>query len=314
MKRILWLFVLLGFLPGVYAQTDVTLPEMPDVTEVKMDVVIPDTVASRWKVSGITGVNSSQTSFSNWAAGGENNFAGSAYAKVNANYVKGQIAWGSALSAEYGKTWSETYKWYKSLDNLSLSTKFGVASPNTKTLYWTALADFKTQFDKGYATPEDADSLYRSTFFAPAYLNLALGADWKPKEWLSIFYSPVTGRFTFVNDTYLAAQDIFGIGVDETFKAALGMYLKAEANANLSKTVALKSTLDLFTPYDDSFGNIVVDWDLMLSAKLTQYISLTFNFGLKYDDRIQLKNKDGENIGPTVQIKETLGLGIAYNF
>lgn len=314
MKKALLFFACLTLLfAHSYAQTDVTIPDLPDVKAVKTDVVIPDTSTSRWKVTGVTGLTGSQTYLSNWAAGGEDNMALSTYAKVNANYVKGRIAWGSALNAQYGRTWTEKYN-TKNLDNFNLSSKFGVTSMNSKKLYWTALADFKTQFDKGYTNPDDPDSLYISKFFAPAYLNLALGADWKPLSWLSVFYSPLTGRLTFVQDDYLASQDLFGIGVDKKFHAVLGMYLKTEVNANLTKILAIKSTLDLFTPYDKTFGNIVVDWDLLLSAKLTQYISVTFNFGLKYDDRIQLKDKEGNLIGPRVQWKEMLGIGIAYNF
>lgn len=315
MRKTLLFIFLTTFLYSSYAQ-DVTIPDLPDVKDVKTDVVIHDTVPSRWKVTGVTGVSGSQTYLNNWAAGGDQNITGNAYAKVNANYVKGRTAWGSALNAQYGRTWIKREEGNlntKSVDNLNLSTKYGISSARTPKLYWSVLADFKTQFDKGYANAEDPDSLYISKVFAPAYLNLAAGADWKPYSWLSIFYSPLTGRFTFVQDDYLASQDLFGIGVDENFNAVMGMYFKAEVNANLTKILAIKSTLDLFTPYDKTFGNIVVDWDILLSAKLTQHISATLSCGIKYDDRIMITDKDGKT-GPRLQLKEMFGLGIAYSF
>lgn len=75
--------------------------------------------------------------------------------------------------------------------------------------------------------PEEIDEFYKSSshpdiitrmirvvisdFLAPAYLSLALGLDYKPSDWLSVFLSPATGRATFVNNQMLANDGQFGV-------------------------------------------------------------------------------------------------------
>ena len=57
--------------------------------------------------------------------------------------------------------------------------------------YLSALADLRTQFDKGIRI-----LMIKITFlsFCPAYSNIALGMDYKPSSNFSLFMSPITGR------------------------------------------------------------------------------------------------------------------------
>ena len=74
------------------------------------------------------------------------------------------------------------------------------------------------------------------------------------------------------------------------------------------------STLDFFTAYNKSFGNVDVNWDLLISMKVNKFLSASVNTTLKYDDDVKIVNEDGTTGGPKVQFKEMIGVGIAYNF
>ena len=86
----------------------------------------------------------------------------------------------------------------------------------------------------------------------------------------------------------------------------------------MESNVEVISTADFFTAYDKSFGNIDVNWDLLVSMKINKFLSATINTTLKYDDDVRsIKvEDDGTEVkrGPRVQFKEMLGIGLAYNF
>ena len=78
--------------------------------------------------------------------------------------------------------------------------------------------------------------------------------------------------------------------------------------------LTIKSALDLFTAYDDSFGMVDVNWDLLIGYNLTKLLTLTFQSTLKYDDDIKTFDDDGTVHGAKVQFKEMVGIGLSYNF
>ncbi len=174
------------------------------------------------------------------------------------------------------------------------------------------MGDFKSQFYKGYNYPDK--SIYISKFLAPAYSNVSLGLEYRPNTSYSVYFSPVAGRFTFVEDDYLSSIGAFGVDKGDKFRAELGAYLKAKAQKKIMENVNVISSVDFFTAYDNSFGNIVVNWDLLISMKVNKFLSATVSTSLKYDDDVKIIRGDGTKGGPKVQFKETLGIGFAYNF
>ena len=48
--------------------------------------------------------------------------------------------------------------------------------------------------------------------------------------------------------------------------------------------VQMITTADFFTPYSDQFGNIDVNWDVLISMKINKFLSATLNTTLKYDN------------------------------
>lgn len=301
MKKLFIAFSLLALTVGqVAAQTDAAPTETPS-----------------WKVSGVSGLNLSQTSLTNWAAGGENSVAWNLYLNASANYKKDSWSWDNALITDFGKTFTTSNKWLKSIDKLNFSTKIG----RSLSKHWSvsALGDFLTQFARGYAAENNPNiagnkDKYISTILAPGYLTLAIGADYKPNDDFSLLLSPVTGKMTFVLDSRLSDAGAFGVKPGKKTLAEIGALAVANYKRKLAENINLVTKLTLFTPYNESFGNIDVNWDMMIAFKINKFLTTTLTTNLVYDDDIKTVDLQGNKHGAKVQFREVLGLGLAYSF
>lgn len=271
--------------------------------------VAQDAPESNWTKKTVGGINLSQTSLSNWAAGGENSVSWNVYLNSLANYKKDKWSWDNALVADFGQTYTSSNKWQKSVDKLNLNTKAGYALSK----HWNAalLLDFLTQFDLGYKSVASrvAGDKYISKFLAPGYLTMSLGADYKPSKNFSLLVSPLTGKLTIVGDKYLSSIGAYGVGRGKHLLAELGTSLVANYNTDITKDINLATKLTLFSAYNHNFGNIDVNWDLMINFRVNKYITANFTTNLIYDDDI--KSATG---GPKVQLREIIGLGVSYTF
>jgi hypothetical protein len=72
--------------------------------------------------------------------------------------------------------------------------------------------------------------------------------------------------------------------------------------------------VDFFIPYNKQFGNIDMNWDVLINMKINKYLNATLNTTLKYDNDVKTINDEGEKRGAKVQFKDILGIGVAYNF
>jgi hypothetical protein len=213
-------------------------------------------------------------------------------------------------------------------------------------------ANFKTQFAPGYALPNDSTVISRA--MAPGYLLLTLGVEYKPVDWISIYLSPATGKFTFVLDQTLADDGAFGVDAavfNETtgdlitkggnLNAEFGAYFKLGIKKDIMKNVTLQTDLNLFNNYTDKDAdnrqNIDVDWQTSINMKVNKWLTVSLFTHLIYDNdiKIALTNSKGEPIydaradgtlyldpdgnpfqkkGPRIQFKEVLGVGLSYKF
>lgn len=270
---------------------------------------------SYWKLSGITGVNFSQTALVNWVAGGENSVATNLYLNGSLNYAKDKWAWNNDLALEYGIVHSEEYGWMKNADKISFTSKLGYQI--NKRWYYSFLGDFNSQFAKGYKYPNKDNWL--SNFMAPAYSNIALGIDYKPNDAFSFFFSPATARFTFVLDDSLSNIGAFGVDPGDKVKIEAGTLLKASMKKTVMENVDVISNFSAFTPYSEDFGNVDINWEMMASFKINKLLTATLNTTLRYYDRehyvkVTDEYPNGIDKGPKIQFKEIFGLGLAYKF
>lgn len=275
-----------------------------------------DSVA--WTFPSTVGLNFGQTAYQNWAAGGDNSISFSGYANLNANYKKNKLKWDNNLYGEYGIIHSSSYEDYttrKNLDKLTATSKFGYKAVGS--WYYSALLDFKTQFDKGYDYSTDSTGVVRtlnSSFLAPGNLIASLGMDYVPNKYLSLFISPATGRFTFCRDTTLSIK--CGLDEGEKSKAEFGAFVRVLNDFDICKNIHLTNKMEFFSAYE-TFGNVVVNWDLLLTMKVTKYINASIHGQLKYDDAVPYIDPDDVEQTPhgaRVQLMDAINVGFAYQF
>jgi hypothetical protein len=179
-------------------------------------------------------------------------------------------------------------------------------------LLYSSYVNFLTQFANGYKYPNTTDKI--STFFAPAYLTLATGFDYQPIENFSLFFTPVSGKFTFVTDEELSAAGAFGVEPGKKARAEMGAIVKSEFKTPVVKNVDLATSLTLFSNYFNNPQNIDVNWDIALNMKINDFLSANLLTNLIYDHDILIPIDDDGNTGRRVQLKQLFGVGLSYKF
>jgi hypothetical protein len=310
MKIVKLILIFLCIIPYYYSIGQVT------ETEKTLKTQTADTTKG-WKKGGLIGINFGQTSLTNWAAGGQNSVAANGILSLFASYKKDKNAWDNSLDIGYGILTQEGVKYTKKTDDkIDLLSKYGREA--FKNFYYAALINFKTQMDVGYNYPTDSTRLKISNKFAPAYVVVALGIDYKPNAYLSIFAAPLTGKLTIVNDQSLADAGAFGVDKGKNTKSEFGgyvrmIYSKNDFKGDFLKNVAFTTKVDLFSNYTKDPQNVVVNWETLIALKINKYISVNLSTQLIYDDKIKIADK--KNVSkPRVQFKEILGVGFSYKF
>lgn len=267
-----------------------------------------------WKKGGVVSLNIAQVAFNNWASGGENSFSGTGFFNGFANLKKGNSTWDNNLIIGYGLQKQNSYDWFKTNDNFEFSSKYGQKASNN--WYYSGLIDFKTQFAEGYESQDATD--YISNFFAPAYMNLAVGMDYKPNDNLSVMISPISGKLTFVTDTALSNKDggAFGVEKGESFRSEFGAFIKVEYKVKLMENINYTTKVDLFSNYLDNPQNVDINWDNLITFKINDFFSANFIFKMIYDDDVLFDVVDDNDVlvkqVPKLQWNEMFGLGLTY--
>ncbi|MCB2376337.1 DUF3078 domain-containing protein [Hymenobacter sp. BT635] len=302
-----------------------SLPALAQTSE--SSAAAPDTVQG-WRRGGVGTLNFSQVSLSNWAPGGQSSLALLGIGNAFLHYRRGQNTFDTSLDVVYGSLKAGKARIRKSDDRLELNAKYG--RQFTKVLYYAAQANLKTQLTPTRAL-ERPDSLL-SRFFAPAFILTSVGIDYKPNDQLSVFLSPITGKFTVVADQTLADAGAFGVeaarrgpdgqlvqGTGQRFRQELGAYLNVKYRRPIWENITFQSKLDLFSNYLHNPRNIDVNWETLVSFKVNKFISSSIATTLVYDDDVLVpidQNDDGipDSRGRRIQFKETLGIGLTYRF
>jgi len=268
-----------------------------------------------WTKTGAFSINIAQSTFTNWAAGGQNSVALSGLAAFSANYKKGRSAWDNNLTVGYGKMKQKgnEVEWVKTDDKIDFLSKYGLEAG--KAWYYSALLGFKSQFAAGYNYPDVTNKI--SDFLAPGYLVFSLGMDYKPTPVFTAFISPLTAKTTIVMDDDLSSAGAFGVEPGKSFRAEFGAYANIVfKKENIVKNVNLVSKLDLFSNYLNNPQNIDVSWEILAIMKVNNWLSATITTHLLYDDDILIKvGEDGEGAplwGKRAQFKEVIGVGLTF--
>jgi hypothetical protein len=272
----------------------------------------PDT--SYWKFGGLGSVSVNQVSLTNWAAGGESSFSGSALLNTSLNYNRENISWENLFGLAYGLMKQGDAGVKKTDDKIDFASKFGRKA--SKKLFYSVMFKFNTQFTDGYKYPNDSVPI--STFMAPGIMNLSIGIDYKPSEHLSIYLGPLSGKVTFVLDDSLSAKGAFGVEEGKQVRYEFGGSFKGMYTQEILKNVTLTTKLELFSNYIKDPEKIDVSWEVLINMRINEYLSANLNTHLVWDDDIKFAQFDSEGnytgSESKVQFKEVFGIGLSYKF
>lgn len=278
-----------------------------------------------WSKLNRYSVDFTQVSFTDWNAGGQSSIAGLTDFRFRRTYNKGFIRWNNELLVRYGLNQQEGQGLRKTDDDVELVSTFGYKFSKKSKWFYTARSSFKTQLTPGYNYPNRESSI--SQLMAPGYFFLGVGAEYSiPKNELIFYASPLTQKTTFVLDQQLANQGAFGVREAERdaegnitkegsmIRNETGILIKNEFRKEVVEDVFLFSRISLFTDYLNNFGNIDVDWEVIVDFKVNRFIKARIGSHLRYDDDIRSTRTDGEGnsveVGPRVQWKQQIGVGI----
>lgn len=288
----------------------------------------PKDSLSHWINKNKVGFDISQIAFVNWSAGGNSAISGLIKGDFSRVYTKGNQKWVNELMVRYGLNKQDGVELRKTDDLIQLSSTFGYRKDSITNWYHSAKFNFNTQFSNGYAYPNTEKAISR--LFAPAYIFLGVGAENASKSKHRIFYiSPFTFKTTFVLDQTLANQGAFGVTaavVDSNgliitngkqTRTELGFLFSSYYKKEIAKNVVWVNKLVLFSDYINKFGNIDIDYDFRLDLTVNQHVKVNIGAQFIYDDDIKAKKQiDGKQVtlGPKLQIRQMLGVGLVYTF
>lgn len=261
---------------------------------------IPDSLLKTgWNMTGVVGLNLSQTSFSNWAQGGSNSLAFAAYTNLGAVYYNFPWKSKNKLNVSYGRTkvGSEGYR--------TNENDIYFESVASRDIGWAVdpyfAVTFRSALTKGYDYSADAAGIQIVDFFDPGYLTEALGFTYDQNKIITTRLG-VAIQQTFANKFTNYTDDPETLNEIEKFKFDTGIESVTEVKYEFMQNMLYSSSLRLFTRFN-SLDVWDVRWDNLITAKVNDYINV--NFAVTVIHEISQTRK--------TQLREALQLGFSYS-
>ncbi len=263
-----------------------------------------------WTFEGQSSFNFTQGYLENWVEGGDNFLSSLLLNDYTLSYDRNHTSWENIVKYKLGGTQQGEEDLRKTEDIFEFTSKLGY-DISKKNFFFSNIINFQTQFFKGHDYANDNDSIPVSRFLNPAKLTIATGFEYKYKKMLSAMVSPLSGKLTFMTDTENFCPETYGIDAGNKYKAEMGAYIKIAFKKDVIKNININSTLVLFNNYFREPENIDINWQTTITFTVNEYINAVLYTNFIYDDDIKFEQPDGTE-GPRWQIKETLGIGLAY--
>ena len=318
-------------LVAINRHLDSITPKRPDGPRPKENII--DILYERLSFHGSYGLNINQLALSNWAAGGENTWAGKTFANFTLLDHKKAFEQKLIGNFAFGISRFANKRLEKQDDKIDLTYSLSL---NSKT-QWniTMVSTFNTQLANGYKYPNDSTVI--SSFFAPAYLTVSGGYSYKTKdERFQIYMSPLAGKVTFVMNQDLADAGSFGVKKGyydqegtwipgEHIAPAIGVNVIINYKQPIGQNVTYTTMLNTFYNYierrDDDRTPIDINWENTIDFNITKYIRTILFVHLKYDHNTTFPiYEDIEGVQtvvdnvPKLQFKESLGIAFVHKF
>ena len=309
---------------GVSCSWGQAISPLPSSEESRLrSPVIGDADSVYYKQETLINVQFSQVQLSQWAAGGQS--SASLIAKLDQfwEYDGRRFGWDTEIHSAFGLLHRPDENIIlKTDDRIEVATKVGYRLKEKGSL--TALGSFRTQMAPGFAAVNGVPdpSQVTSKFMAPGYLVLALGLDLKPTTTTTVFLAPFTAKSTFVLDDSLSAAGTFGVLPGETSRHEMGGYVRLGLKEQVTENVTYAMRLDLFSNYLEEPEAVDIFSDHVLTLKVNDWLSTTLGLTLIYDKDVELVLRepdpdvpgDAGEVGPGVQLKQILAVGLSLKF
>jgi len=308
MKKIL---LLAGLLISLFTYSqDESVKKLRSESEKNIKKDPNDTITKKWKKGGMYGLNISQGSLSNWAAGGDKfSIAVNSLLSLYAFYKKDKNSWDNSFDFNIGYVNTTSLGSRKNDDRFDLLSKYGYSI--LPKLSIAALFNLRSQIFKGYTYPKNIRT-YASNFMAPGYILLSPGLDYKPTNNLSIFISPASARWVIVKDTALSNKGLYGVEPGKKSNFEFGAFASVNYMKDFNKTLSYKGRLDLFSNYRHNPKNIDLYMTNAFNVKLSKVLAATWSVDFIYDDDVRLF---GDNqTSAALQFKSLVGIGLLAKF
>ena len=318
--------------PELVEMTEAELMNVPGVIPISEDItsgiqlkdarqgyepasVSPERVRSKrryWKTFGNFQGKYTQSYYSdNWYKGGESNHSILGQINLEADYAKNQTTFDNKLELKLGYYNTSQVNGRSSFrtneDLIRFTSKFGLKAFDN--WYYSSQFQGYTQFAPVWDT-KDPGKL-KSRFMAPAYGNLSIGLDYKPKFkkkgiTLSVLLSPLS-----YNLKYSAVDSIattFGIDAGKQVKNSFG----SRFDGNLKWTFLEDFTWTNKTQFYTTYESTEINFENTIDYRLSKYLSLQFFIHWRFDDSVKRKTDKNGNLMGYGQFKEFLTLNFNY--
>lgn len=260
-----------------------------------------DTTAAKkdtlWTPKGVVGINLSQVAFSNWQQGGQNSLSFTFFSLFGLDYIGDPWKWRNSLKFAYGRTKFGDEE-YRTNDN-----EIFFESTLIYHIGWAvspyAGITARTAVTKGF-NYDSIPAFQIVDFMDPFYLTEAIGLVYDQIPNFSTRLG-IGMKQTFTDKFTSYSDDIETLSEIEKFKNETGIESVTEYKWDFFDNMSYYTYLRLFGTFDD-LSVWDVRWDNIISAKVNEYVSVTFNVLLLYDEDESVQR----------QLKEALQLGISY--
>ncbi|MBN1541402.1 DUF3078 domain-containing protein [candidate division KSB1 bacterium] len=252
-----------------------------------------------WKNEMIGSLHLSQSTFDNWAQGGEDNVAWQINLTARFENDQEKTNWTNSGKFSFGHIKIGDNSSKKSVDEIGvesvLTYKIG------KYLNPYSAVTGRTQLTAGYDYSTDPQ-IEISNLFDPAYFTQSIGIGYKPSEMLQTRMGAAI-KETLTRDHSRYADDPDTVDKIEKNRIEFGLESVTDLHKKIAENILLTTKLELFSNLEGT-KEIDIRWDSLFSSKISKYIDVNFNVQFFYDRDISKKR----------QIKQALSLGLFYNF
>lgn len=254
-----------------------------NAVDASIKTLTPDPVWTRG-FSGTLGFNFNQ--LDNWVINANPNSRTSGIlisSAAFANLKKSNYFWRNSVLINLGwqklqldKSKDEGSTYQPNVDVLQATSLFGYNL--TPTIAVSGLGEFRS-------------SVIRNAF-NPAYLDLGVGATWKPMNTLVAVFHPLNYNFIFAES-------------GSEYRSSLGCKLVADLNQPINKSIRIRSNLSGFISYEDVPGLSNFTWTNGISFSAWKGLGI----GIEYAARINRQETTAAN---TKDLQSYFILGLSY--